>query len=224
MLRPATVVMLIDDDLSAKSAIAALRLGACDYFHKPLNMHFLLMQIERQFAWRQFEQSPGTRDKMDSSEVRREQLLNLETRAASLMVSRAQFAAINYELQRLMAQIKADFAGLLDGEGNLVGAAGSVEECDMVLLTRALTIDHNATHALAAILQEEQFHNTYLEGEHNGVYIVEIARPYVFSLALICSSDIKPGMVWLYIKRAAEDIMALLDTTPSTDLRNRFTT
>src|SRR5512140_1718638 len=47
-LRPGTAVMMIDDDLSAKSAVAAIRLGACDYLHKPINMHFLLMQIERQ--------------------------------------------------------------------------------------------------------------------------------------------------------------------------------
>src|SRR5215475_8789622 len=47
-LRPGTAVMMIDDDLSAKSAVAAIRLGACDYLHKPINIHFLLMQIERQ--------------------------------------------------------------------------------------------------------------------------------------------------------------------------------
>src|SRR5437763_16785852 len=49
-LRPGTAVMMIYDDLSAKSAVAAIRLGACDYLHKPINMHFLLMQIERQVA------------------------------------------------------------------------------------------------------------------------------------------------------------------------------
>src|ERR1051326_6324246 len=37
-LRPGTAVMMIDDDLSAKSAVAAIRLGACDYLHKPINM------------------------------------------------------------------------------------------------------------------------------------------------------------------------------------------
>src|SRR5258707_14692358 len=47
-LRPGTSVMMIDDDLSAKSAAAAIRLGAGDYLHKPINIHFLLMQIERQ--------------------------------------------------------------------------------------------------------------------------------------------------------------------------------
>ena len=47
-LRPNTRVIIIDDDLSAKSAVAVFRLGAVDYLYKPLNMSFLLMQVERQ--------------------------------------------------------------------------------------------------------------------------------------------------------------------------------
>src|SRR5829696_4415695 len=47
-LRPGARVIVIDDDLSAKSAVAVFRLGAVDYLYKPLNMSFVLMQIERQ--------------------------------------------------------------------------------------------------------------------------------------------------------------------------------
>src|SRR5690606_17546520 len=47
-LRPKARVIVIDDDLSAKSAVAVYRLGAVDYLYKPLNMSFVLMQIERQ--------------------------------------------------------------------------------------------------------------------------------------------------------------------------------
>ncbi|HRF99154.1 MAG TPA: response regulator, partial [Aggregatilineales bacterium] len=37
-LRPKAKVIVIDDDLSAKSAVAVFRLGAVDYLYKPLNM------------------------------------------------------------------------------------------------------------------------------------------------------------------------------------------
>lgn len=51
-LRPNTGVIVIDDDLSAKSAVAVFRLGAVDYLYKPLNMSFVLMQVERQLEQR----------------------------------------------------------------------------------------------------------------------------------------------------------------------------
>src|SRR5258708_31702824 len=102
----------------------------------------------------------------------RERHLNPATRAAALMLGRDQFNVINQELQRLLGHIKAHFVGLVDGDGNLAGAAGTLEEYDLVLLTRALSIDHTATSTLATLLEENQFHSTYFEGEHNGVYIV----------------------------------------------------
>jgi DNA-binding response OmpR family regulator/predicted regulator of Ras-like GTPase activity (Roadblock/LC7/MglB family) len=218
-LRPGTSVMMIDDDLSAKSAVAAIRLGACDYLHKPINMHFLLMQIERQI-----DVMHMTKKKKESEETHREivpptprdreRQLNPATRPAALLLGREQFQVINQELQRLLGHIKAHFVGLVDSDGNLAGAAGTLEEYDLVLLTRALSIDHTATSTLATILEENQFHSTYLEGEHNGVYIVEIEKPYLLSLAVICSVDVKPGMVWLYSKRTAETISQVLKASP----------
>jgi DNA-binding response OmpR family regulator len=217
-LRPGTAVMMIDDDLSAKSAVAAIRLGACDYLHKPINMHFLLMQIERQIdvmhMTKKKKSSEEKRKEAPAPTRNRERQIDPAHRPAALLLGREQFTAINQELQRLMGHIKAHFVGLVDAEGNLAGAAGTLEEYDLVLLTRALTIDHTATSSLATILEENQFHSTYLEGEHNGVYIVEIDKPYLLSLAVICTVDVKPGMVWLYSKRAAETISQVLNTSP----------
>ncbi len=219
-LRPGTAVMMLDDDLSAKSAVAAIRLGACDYLHKPINMHFLMMQIERQINLRRAVASTKREDaakparKEPMAPRNRERLLDPASRPTALLIRREQFTAINQELQRLLGHIKAHFVGLVDSEGNLVGAAGTIEEYDLVLLTRALSIDHNATSTLASILEENQFHSTYLEGEHNGVYIVEIEKPYLLSLAVICSVEVKPGMVWLYTKRAAETISGVMRAMP----------
>jgi DNA-binding response OmpR family regulator len=217
-LRPGTSVMMIDDDLSAKSAVAAIRLGACDYLHKPINMHFLLMQIERQIDVAHMSRKQRTVDEGKKESVitprNRERQLDPARRAAALMLGREQFTVINQELQRLLGHIKAHFVGLVDSDGNLAGAAGTLEEYDLVLLTRALSIDHTATSTLASILEENQFHSTYLEGEHNGVYIVEIEKPYLLSLAVICSVDVKPGMVWLYSKRTAEAISQVLRAAP----------
>ncbi|GAB4572178.1 MAG: hypothetical protein Kow0077_10840 [Anaerolineae bacterium] len=210
-LRPGISVMMIDDDLSAKSAVAAFRLGAVDYLYKPVNLEFILMQIERELETKRVRQIPAPPEPPRRVSSRdRERRLNPGTRAAALVLSRNQFQQIMVELNRLRAHIRANFVGLVDSDGNMVGAAGTLEEYDLPLLTRALAIDHESTSSLAAILAENRFHSSYFEGEHSGVYIIEFGQPFLVSLAVICPVDVKPGMVWLYIKRTAQAIDEVL--------------
>ncbi len=217
-LRPASRVIVIDDDLSAKSAIAVYRLGAVDYLYKPLNMSFVLMQIERQLemiypstSGEPAEAQPAASADMTQERARR---LDPHTRPAALMLGRAQFKRINWELSRLLGHVKANFVGLMDNDGNMIGAAGTLEDYDLQLLTQALSIDHSAQQSLATILDETKFNSTYFEGETTGVYMIEFGSPYAVSLAVICSTDVKPGMIWLYSKRAAAIIEDILKTIP----------
>jgi len=216
-LRPSARVIVIDDDLSARSAVAVYRLGAVDYLYKPLNMSFVLMQIEKQLeAKRQEASRPATVEVQQPKEAvtDRARRLDPRTRPAALVLGRPQFKRINDELKDLMEHVKASFVGLIDTDGNMVGAAGTLEEYDLQLLTRALNIDHRAQNSLASILEETKFHSTYFEGAHNGVYIVEFGSPYTVSLAVICGTDVKAGMVWLYTKRTANVIDEVLKSMP----------
>jgi len=216
-LRPNASVIVIDDDLSAKSAVAVFRLGAVDYLYKPLNLTFVLMQIERQLeSKRLFKIRPEQDDAPRAKDPRRDRAKRLDprTRPAALVLGRQQFNRINAELNRLLGHVRAGFVGLVDAEGNMVGAAGVLEDYDLQLLTNALSIDHNAQHSLASILEESKFHSTYFEGDQLGVYIIEFGAPYTVSLAVICSTDVKPGMVWLYSKRTAVIIGDILKSIP----------
>ncbi len=216
-LRPKARVIVIDDDLSAKSAVAVYRLGAVDYLYKPLNMTFVVMQIERHLEARRVDSRgapPADLGKAAKETADRAKRLDPRTRPAALVLGRSQFKRINWELSRLLGHVKARFVGLVDGEGNMVGAAGTLEDYDLQLLTQALSIDHSAQRSLANILEEAKFHSTYFEGVNNGVYIIEFGSPYVVSLAVICSTDVKPGMVWLYSKRTANVIDEILKTIP----------
>jgi DNA-binding response OmpR family regulator len=217
-LRPQSRVIVIDDDLSAKSAVAVYRLGAVDYLYKPLNMTFVLMQIERQLEVRraqmaQVEPTEATRAAQEDIGDRARRL-DPRTRPAALVLGRQQFKKINWELSSLLGHVKASFVGLMDSEGNMVGAAGTLQDYDLQLLTHGLSIDHSAQKSLASILDEAKFHSTYFEGANNGVYIIEFGSPYTVSLAVICSSDVKPGMVWLYSKRTANLIDEVLKSIP----------
>ncbi len=215
-LRPGVRVIVIDDDLSAKSAVAVFRLGAVDYLYKPLNMTFLLMQVERQL---EPERRPAPAVEAPAQakaqpERDRARRLDPRTRPAALVLKRQQFQLINQELNRLLSHVKASFVGLVDQDGNMVGAAGTLEDYDLQLLTQALNIDHTAQRSLASMLDETKFHSTFFEGESNGVYIIEFGAPYTVSLAVICSSDVKQGMIWLYSKRTAAIIEEIFKAIP----------
>ncbi|PJF29982.1 MAG: hypothetical protein CUN52_05645 [Phototrophicales bacterium] len=215
-LRPKAKVIVIDDDLSAKSAVAVFRLGAVDYLYKPLNMTFVLMQVERQLeVGRVQKTTPELEDapKADMN-VDRAKRLDPRTRPAALVLGRQQFKRINMELNRLLGHVRAGFVGLVDTDGNMVGAAGTLDDYDLQLLTRALSIDHKAQNSLASLLDENKFHSTYFEGDQIGVYIIEFGQPYTVSLAVICGIDTKPGMVWLYSKRTAAIIDEILKSIP----------
>jgi len=224
-LRPNTSVIVIDDDLSAKSAVAVFRLGAVDYLYKPLNMQFVSMQIERQIAQKRMMRNRERQvETPKTPEPTRDRAKRLDprTRPAALVLTRQHFTIINTELQRLLTQVGASFAGLVDSEGNMVGAAGELEDYDLQLLTHALNIDHSAQRSLASILDETKFHSTYFEGNQNGVYIIEFGTPYTVSLAVICHTNVKPGMVWLYSKRTANDIDKVLKSIPQPRTLPRF--
>lgn len=216
-LRPGARVIVIDDDLSAKSAVAVFRLGAVDYLYKPLNMSFVLMQIERQLEIkRSGANRKETEEPARASNVQRDRAKRLDptTRPAALILGRSQFKRINEQLQLLLSSVKAVFVGLIDTDGNMVGGAGTLDDYDLQILTQALSIDHSAQKSLASLLDETKFHSTYFEGDRNGVYIIEFGAPIIVSLAVICSTTEKPGMVWLYSKRTANIINEILKSVP----------
>src|SRR4030095_12219875 len=155
-LRPEARVIVIDDDLSAKSAVAVYRLGAVDYLYKPLNMTFVLMQIERQLQVRRaqmMQTEPTEASKAAQEDIGdRARRLDPRTRPAALVLGRQQFKRINWELSSLLGHVKASFVGLMDSEGNMVGAAGTLQDYDLQLLTQGLSIDHSAQRSLARIV------------------------------------------------------------------------
>lgn len=217
-LRPNARVIVIDDDLSAKSAVAVFRLGAVDYLYKPLNMSFLLMQVERQLeikrALAHREEEAAAPKKAPALPRDRAKRLDPRTRPAALVLNRQHFQRVNAELNKLLQHVRAIFAGLIDSDGNMVGAAGTLDDYDLQILTRALSIDHSAQQSLANLLDEAKFHSTYFEGDKNGVYIIEFGTTFTVSLAVICGADVKPGMVWLYSKRTAEAIHEIFKGIP----------
>lgn len=200
-LRPNTSVIIIDEELSAKSAVALFRLGAVDYLYKPLNMSFLLMQVERQMEIRRLQRR-HTEPIVAAS---------LPQRAAALTLNRRHFRRIELELNRLLSHVRADFVGLLDAEGNMLGTAGMLHDDASHVLMQGLQVSRSQpTHNT----DPTRFPTHQLLQGGIGVYVVQVGRLRGLSLATICPAEVQSSIVWLYSKRTAASIDDFLPVTP----------
>lgn len=212
-LCPNLPAILIDDNLSAKSAVAAFRLGAIDYVCQPVNYDFLLMRVEGLLRSQVVPQPPPPEPVPQPAKYSpkdRERRLNPETRSMGLMVKRSQFLLIARELQALQTHTKAIFVGLVDSDENLIGAAGTLEDWDLMLFRKALTNDARSSQQLLDVLGETAFHSTFFEGKNNSVYVTQFGQPHPVSLIVICPVHIKPGVAWFYSKQVAKAIDGIL--------------
>jgi DNA-binding response OmpR family regulator len=206
-LRPDMSVMLIDEEIQPKSAMAALRLGAVDYLYRPLDMDFVLLRVHQELHRQamQAEQKEQAATAQPRRAEGREHLLNPATRPLALVLNRNQYLSIEHELTLLSKQTHAEFVGLFDSEHNLISAIGELAHADLLSIKRALTADTRNAR-LAALLKEEHFSHTYLEGSRHNVFTIGFGKFYSASLVTICTADTKPGMVWLWCKRTADSI------------------
>jgi DNA-binding NarL/FixJ family response regulator/predicted regulator of Ras-like GTPase activity (Roadblock/LC7/MglB family) len=204
-------VMMIDEEINARSAIAALRLGAVDYLYQPLNMEFVLMRVENELA-RRFAKPQAKSNSSEASPAvshNREAWLSTSKRPAMFILRRPQFVQIEKELSSLRTQVDASFAGLVDAAHNIISAAGELIHADLVSLKRVLAEEYG-TRKLANILQESHFSHTYLEGQQKSIFITDFGDLHPVSLVVICPTQVKGGMVWLLSKRAALRIEEIL--------------
>lgn len=209
-----TAVILMDDELSVKSAVAAFRMGAIDFITKPVNLDFMLMRIDRHThdrrAARLAREAEVARRAKSAAKNGDKPTVHVPTSTA-LEVSQEQFTRINQEIFDLYGRIDAQFIGLIDAAHNVVGSVGGLANDDLLLLTRALGAGKTTNaNSLATILGESPFYSTYLEGADNGVYIIDFGKEHRVSLLVICPISAKRGVVWLYSKRAAANINEIL--------------
>lgn len=203
-----TGVILIDDNIKAKSAIAALRLGAVDYLSKPLNLELVLLRAGLELSQR--ATTPPPEESAETITRKRQAWINPVTRPAAFILRRPQFLQIEGILTGLQQQTKATFAGLVDSVHNIVSAAGDLVHSDLIVLKQVLSQDYG-TSRLANVLQEKSFTTSYLEGEHRSIYITNFGARHPVSLVLICPVTTKQGIVWYCSKHAALGIESVLN-------------
>lgn len=215
-----TSVMLVDKEMTGKSALAAMRLGAVDYLFQPLNPEFVLQRVQEEFSHHNKPvDHPIAAEKAEAIQHQREAWMNPVTRPAAFILRRPQFVQIDTILRVLQRQTGASFAGLRDSANNIVSAAGELARTDLKMLSKVLA-EANSNRNLAAALQEDGFTNTYLGGTNNSLFITDFGNGHPVSLVVICPIEAKQGAVWLSVKRAALEINAILDKAELAQRRN----
>lgn len=204
-LLPDLPIIVIDRQLSARSALAAFRLGAADYIARPFQPDMLLMQVTR-ILRRAPRQAANVVPQAEAAQKQPDMALDQPeaTVVDDLALEQAQVMAIIRELTQFQGQVGGSFASLLDENNRMIASAGSLKNVDMDLVKDALTV--NKAKGLARALDEQRFSANYLGGEFYNVYSVEFGEPVKVSLITICESSVKSGVVLFFAKQAAENI------------------
>ncbi|MFN8373962.1 MAG: response regulator [Anaerolineae bacterium] len=210
-IRPETRVILLDAELSAKSAVAALRLGAADYLYHPFNLDLVLMSVKRAFEQRREQETAVEQPKSASPDNRkdeREHRIDPKRRPAALMLNHTQYKAVERHLYLLNQQIHAEFVGLYDAAHNVVSAVGKLDSLDWLSLRQVLPGDQNM--GKLALLLGYDFTHTHFEVSTHSVFVVGFGKPHPVSLVVVCNAENKQGLVWLSTKRTASAINDVL--------------
>jgi ActR/RegA family two-component response regulator/predicted regulator of Ras-like GTPase activity (Roadblock/LC7/MglB family) len=210
-MKPKISSIVLDDSLNPQHAIRAFRLGAIDYICRPVNLDFLLMRIGQEFAQREARQRMQLKEtEAHLKELpRRDRRLDPRQRAAAFVLRRPHFVKINELLADLKHQTGATFAGLLDGDHNVVSAVGELGSSDLMTLKSVFANDYGI-RKLSAVLDEQNFSHTFLAGENNSVFISDVGDEHPVSMVVVTPAESKPGMVVLWARRAAAEIEAII--------------
>jgi two-component system response regulator (stage 0 sporulation protein F) len=211
-LRPGSRVMVIDDDLTSKSAVTVFRLGAADYLYKPLNLSFVLMQVERQMEQKRHQKQLRTQE---NNPVHSRDDASSSTHSPDPLFRNDQLSSIEAALNHLFSLVQAGFVGLVDRQGNLIRAAGSFNQLDLTILMRALS-DSSRSRQSSASMEDNRFFSTHFQSEGNSAYIIEFSGAADVSLVVICNHQINSGMIWSYSKRTAAIISEILQKDAGT--------
>jgi DNA-binding response OmpR family regulator len=185
--RPGIGVIIVDSALTARRAVAAFRLGALDYIYRPLNMTLFMMLIERHIA-----------DLRDARVHQRDPRQTAQMPAA-LTLDQETFKRVNAVLNKARTVTSAHFLGLLDQDSNMLGASGSLNDTELSLLMRALSVCARDGQAIAP----GRFEAIYLESDGIATYLVAFNHPVPLALVAFCPARQPQQAVWAVVKRAA---------------------
>ena len=126
--------------------------------------------------------------------------------------SKINFKRLEQSLHDLRFEVSAQLIVLADAAGQLLLASGSIDDFDSTLLLPLINRSLSPASEVAQHLNEERGLNlVYHEGARFDVYATDIQSNLYLVLAFDRQQGLsRVGMVWLYMKRAVQELQSLI--------------
>ncbi len=135
------------------------------------------------------------------------------TREAA-MLSEEQFHKITQRLSDLRYEVGAQGILLSDRSGHILTEAGLVENLPVAQVMAVMVGGLERATELTQHLREDRSFNLYYhEGTRYDIYTLNVGEPFFLTLVFDRRQGAsRVGMVWLYAKRAVQDLLTFLGT------------
>ena len=128
---------------------------------------------------------------------------------AELVLYQEEFQRLDGALKKLRQEANARAIFLIDKNGQQIAAAGEVDQFDTTSLASLTAGNVAATDGLAKLIGEREFSVLFHEGKRDHIHISIVAKRAI--LLVIFDDRSSLGLVRLRVKRAANDITAVLE-------------
>ena len=120
-----------------------------------------------------------------------------------------EFNQIQVVVDRLVRDANAKVVFIVDKNGQLIAAAGDIDNVDTTSLASLTAGNIAATGGMAKLLKEQEFATQFHEGEKANIHIQLVGNRVI--LVVIFDSKSSLGLVRLRVKKASEDLAKVFD-------------
>lgn len=115
-----------------------------------------------------------------------------------------EFHEIQGVVERLVREANARVVFIVDKNGQLISAAGDVENIDTTSLASLTAGNIAATGGIAKLLRENEFATQFHEGENANIHIQLVGNRVI--LVVIFDSKSSLGLVRLRVRKASDEL------------------
>lgn len=115
-----------------------------------------------------------------------------------------EFNQIQTVVERLVKDANAKVVFTIDKNGQLIAAAGDVDNLDTTSLASLTAGNIAATGGMAKLLREQEFATQFHEGEKSNIHIQLVGNRVI--LVVIFDSKSSLGLVRLRVRKASEEL------------------
>ena len=115
-----------------------------------------------------------------------------------------EFNQIQVVVDRLVRDANAKVVFIVDKNGQLIAAAGDIDNVDTTSLASLTAGNIAATGGMAKLLKEQEFATQFHEGEKANIHIQLVGNRVI--LVVIFDSKSSLGLVRLRVKKASEEL------------------